>query len=148
MKLFKNKIKFIKILFIIFMMLNVIAFFHAYKFTHFTENKSKKTKSPEKLSALEKAKTLFLGVNNSKPKNIQFPTQKFQTIKVKSNKEIECWLIKAINSKGTVILFHGYGSEKSSMIEKSDEFIKLGFNSSCGFYRKQKFRRKSDYNWL
>jgi len=111
------------------MMLNVIAFFHAYKFTHFTENKSKKTKSPEKLSALEKAKTLFLGVNNSKPKNIQFPTQKFQTIKVKSNKEIECWLIKAINSKGTVILFHGYGSEKSSMIEKSDEFIKLGFNT-------------------
>ncbi|WP_242412097.1 alpha/beta hydrolase [Flavobacterium sp. Root186] len=109
--------------------MNIIAFFHAYKFTHFTENNSEKTKSPEKLSAIDKAKTIFFGVNNPKPKNNKFPTQQYQTLKLKSNKEIECWFIKTKNSNGTVILFHGYGGEKSSMIERSNEFIKLGFST-------------------
>ncbi|WP_230407937.1 alpha/beta hydrolase [Flavobacterium hydrocarbonoxydans] len=109
--------------------MNVVAFVHAYKFTHFSENNTSKTKSPEKLSSLEKAQTLFLGVNNPKPKNLKFPSQKFETIRLKSNKEIECWLIKNEESKGTVVLFHGYGAEKSSMISKSDEFQKLGFST-------------------
>lgn len=127
MKLFKNK--FLRIILFIFIILNIIAFFHAYKFTHFTENNSEKTKSPEKLSAIDKAKTIFFGVNNPKPKNKKFPTQQYQILKLKSNKEIECWFIKTKKSKGTVILFHGYGGEKSSMIERSNEFIKLGFST-------------------
>ena len=49
--------------------MNVIAFIHAYKFTHFTMETVGKTKSPEKLSALDKIKTLVLGVNNPRPEN-------------------------------------------------------------------------------
>ena len=127
MKLFKNKI--LRIVLFIFILMNSIAFFHAYKFTHFTENNTLKTKSPEKLSLIDKAKILFLGVNNPKPKNNKAPTQKYQILNLKSNKEIECWFIKNKEPKGTVILFHGYGGEKSSMIERSNEFIKLGFNT-------------------
>lgn len=129
MKTLKNQTKFTKIILIIFILINIVAFFHAYKFTHFTDNNLLKTKSPEKLSTFEKAKILLFGVSNPKPKNAKFPTQKYQTIKLKSNKEIECWLIKIKESKGTIILFHGYGGEKSSMIDKSNEFIKLGFNT-------------------
>lgn len=110
-------------------MMNIIAFFHAYKFTHFTNNNSEKTKSPEKLTSLEKIKTLFFGVNNPKPKNVKLPTQNYEVIKLKSNKEIECWLVRNEKPKGTVILFHGYGGEKSSMIDKSNEFIKMGFST-------------------
>ncbi|MRX41033.1 prolyl oligopeptidase family serine peptidase [Flavobacterium sp. LC2016-23] len=129
MKLPKYGKTIIKILLIIFIIMNGIGFFHAYKFTHFSNNKAEKTKSPEKLSSFEKAKIVLFGVNNPKPKNIKFPSQKYQTLKLKSNKEIECWLIKTANSKGTVLLFHGYGGEKSLMLEKSDEFIKLGFST-------------------
>ncbi|MDW8851986.1 alpha/beta hydrolase [Flavobacterium sp. MMLR14_040] len=129
MKLHKYGIKILKILFVIFIIMNSIAFFHAYKFTHFPESISEKTKSPEKLTSFEKVKTLLFGVTNPKPKNIKFPSQKYQTLKLQSNKEIESWLIKTENSKGTVILFHGYGAEKSLMIEKSNEFIKLGFST-------------------
>ncbi|TDW52601.1 hypothetical protein EV144_1011292 [Flavobacterium sp. 270] len=127
MKLFKKR--YLKILLFVFAIMNAIAFLHAYKFTHFKEDNTEKTKSPEKLSSLEKVKTLFFGVNNPKSKNRKFPPQKYQTLKLKSNKEIECWLIKNENSKGTVILFHGYGGEKSSMIDKSNEFQKLGFST-------------------
>ncbi|KQB37737.1 alpha/beta hydrolase [Flavobacterium aquidurense] len=129
MKVFKNRRNFILIVAIIFIIINIIAFIHAYKFTHFAENGSIKTKSPERLSSFEKTKTLIFGVNNPKPKNTKFPLQKYQTIKLKSNKKIECWLIKNQKSKGTIILFHGYGAEKSSMIDKSNEFIKLGFST-------------------
>lgn len=129
MKTLKYQTKYTKTILIIFILINIVAFFHAYKFTHFTDNNLLKTKSPEKLSTFEKAKILLFGVNNPKPKNAKFPTQKYQTIKLKSNKEIECWLIKIKESKGTIILFHGYGAEKSSMIDKSNEFIKLGFNT-------------------
>ena len=129
MKLLKYGKIILKILFVIFIIMNSIAFFHAYKFTHYNNSKKEKTKSPEKLSSLDKAKIVFFGVNNPKPKNIKFPSQKYQTLKLKSNKEIECWLIKTPNSKGTVLLFHGYGGEKSMMIEKSDAFIKLGYST-------------------
>ncbi|MFP3786965.1 hypothetical protein, partial [Burkholderia sp. SIMBA_024] len=78
----------------------MIAFIHAYKFTHFAESNSKKTQSPEKLSSFEKVKTLLFGVNNPKPHNKNIPTQKYLTLKLKSNKEIECWLIKNKKSKG------------------------------------------------
>jgi len=129
MKVSKNRRNFTRIIVILFVIVNIIAFIHAYKFTHFAENGSIKTKSPEKLSSFEKVKTLIFGVNNPKPKNTKFPPQKYETITLKSNKEIECWLIKTENSKGTIILFHGYGAEKSSMIDKSNEFTKLGFST-------------------
>lgn len=109
--------------------MNIIAFFHSYKFTHFTENNSEKTKSPEKLTSLEKINTLFFGVNNPKPKNVKLPTQNYEVVKLKSNKVIECWLVRNEKQNGTVILFHGYGGEKSSMIDKSNEFIKMGFST-------------------
>lgn len=125
----KLKNRFLKIVLFLFIIMNVIAFFHAYQFTHFKENKSEKTQNPEKLSSLEKVKTLFLGVNNPKPKSSKVPSQKYLTLKLKSNKEIECWYIQNLNSRGTVILFHGYGAEKSSLIERSDEFQKLGYST-------------------
>jgi alpha-beta hydrolase superfamily lysophospholipase len=129
MNLLKYRKKVIKIFLIGFVLLNVIAFFHAYKFTHFTNDTVSKTKNPDQLTAFLKVKTLILGVNNPKPRNLKFPSQEFKVITLKSNKKIECWSIKCQNSKGTVVLFHGYGGEKSSMLDKSDEFIKLGYST-------------------
>ena len=109
--------------------MNVVAYFHAYKFTHFTYNNVVKTKDAKKLSTIDKMKTLFFGIDNPRPVNKGTPTQKFETIKLQSNKTIECWSIKTDSAKGTVILFHGYSGQKSSLLDKSDEFIKLGYNT-------------------
>jgi alpha-beta hydrolase superfamily lysophospholipase len=46
-----------------------------------------------------------------------------------SNKRIECWSIKSKESRGTVVLFHGFGGHKSAMLDKSDEFLKMGYNT-------------------
>lgn len=113
----------------LFLAMNVIAFFHAYKLTHFAAADSEKTKSSNQLSTSEKVKTILFGVNNPKPINTSLPAQDFETIFLKSNKEIECWSIKSDSSKGTVVLFHGYNGNKSSMIDKSDELLKLGYST-------------------
>ncbi|MBC8884364.1 hypothetical protein H9X57_16280 [Flavobacterium piscinae] len=109
--------------------MNVIAIFHSYKFTHFAESKSEKTKTPAKLSTIEKISTILFGVNNPKPINKKKPSITFETIYIQSNKEIECWDIKTSHSKGTIILFHGYGGNKSSMLDKAEVFRDLGFNT-------------------
>ena len=115
--------------------MNVVASFHAYKFTHFSDHKTAKTKSPEKLSSFDKVKTLLFGVSNPRPENDKKPSWNFNTIYLESNRKIECWHIEFENSAktdsvyGTVIIFHGYGGDKSSMLDKYREFFNLRYNT-------------------
>lgn len=110
--------------------MNAVAFFHAYKFTHFIEGGKKREKKNEsELTLTEKLNAMVFGVNIPKPVNEKQPTQPFETVRLKSNKEIECWSIKADSAKGTVIIFHGYGGAKGSMLDKSDAFHEMGYNT-------------------
>ncbi len=113
----------------IFIFINVIAIFHAYKFTHFTNSPIQKTRDAKHLSTADKLKTFFLGIDNPRPVNDTTPSQPYEIIKLKSNKEIECWSIKTDSTKGTIILFHGFSGQKSSMLDKADVFLKLGYNT-------------------
>jgi alpha-beta hydrolase superfamily lysophospholipase len=113
--------------------MNIVAFFHAYKFTHFATENLTKTKCPEKLNSFDKIKTLFFGVNNPRPTNKEKPNN-YIDIKLQSNMLIDCWYLNKSNSikvdttLGTVILFHGYSGEKSSMLDKAKEFEKMNYN--------------------
>lgn len=109
-------------------LLNIVPIFHAYKFTHFTPNTGAHTEGVKKSKA-QKIKTVLFGVNNPRPVHRRVPDQPYQTIKLKSNKEIEGWYIQAANPKGTVILFHGYSDDKSQLIDQSDIFHQLGYNT-------------------
>lgn len=113
----------------IFIVMNLLSYFHAYKFTHFENSIIVKTKDVKLLSFSNKIKTIILGINNPRPIKKCIPKIFYETIKLKSNKEIEAWLIKAKNPKGTVILFHGYSCEKSSMLDKAELFLKLGYST-------------------
>lgn len=109
--------------------MNVVAILHSYKFTHFENTKSVRTKDPKSLPTVQKVKTLIFGVNNPRPENKTVPTSNYETIKLNSNRNIECWSIKVESSKGTVVLFHGFSGEKSSMLDKADVFRELGYNT-------------------
>lgn len=114
---------------IIFTLMNIIAIFHSYKFTHFVENKIEQTKDPKKLTTSQKIKTLVIGVNNPRPVNKLYPETDYKTVKLESNREIEAWSIITDNLKGTVILFHGFSGDKSLMLDKSEIFLELGYNT-------------------
>ncbi len=129
----KKRFRSLSIVFVVaFVAMNVVAFFHAYKFTHFSNSATTKTKTPEKLSVTDKLQTLVLGVNNPKPTNKRKPERQYETLSMQSNKRIACWHIPIDSSNtalGTVILFHGYSSEKSAMLDKADELRQLGYNT-------------------
>lgn len=112
-----------------FILLNGVAIFHSYKLTHFGDSANAKTKDPKKLSTGQKIKTLVFGVSNPRPENRNLPNKNFETIRLKSNREIACWSILAENPKGTVVLFHGYGGDKSTMLDKSEVFLELGYST-------------------
>lgn len=119
---------FIRTLIVIFAIMNVIAIFHSYKFTHFSDKAVQKTDA-NSLTNTQKAAIVLTGIDNPRPVNKQKPSQPYTTLTLNSNKKIECWSIKTPQSKGTVVLFHGYGGDKSQMIDKSDEFIKMGYST-------------------
>src|SRR5215213_287279 len=113
--------RFLWFLLFLFLIANIIAFMHAYKFTHFSNSSIERTSNH--LSGFEKLKIAFTGVNNPRPKNKEQPNCPFTTIRIKSNKELECWMIKKDSAKGTIIVFHGYAGEKSSMLDKANQFL-------------------------
>lgn len=110
-------------------LLNIILGFHAYKFTHYNPDISRKTSKPEQIGLAEKIKTLALGVNNPRPVNKFHPTRPFETVSIKSNKRISGWSMKSDTSKGIMIIFHGYGGNKSSMLDKAEVFLNLGYST-------------------
>lgn len=113
----------------LFVILNILACFHAYRFTHFSEEGNRKTKDPIELSFAEKLNTLVFGVKNPRPYAKRTPTQAYTTVMLQSNVQLECWHIKQKQAKGTVVLFHGYSGEKSRMLDRSDVFLKMGYNT-------------------
>lgn len=109
--------------------MNIVAYFHAYKFTHFSSPKIVKTDDPSQMSIGQKLSTLFFGVNLPRPENKQLPDVQFETVRLKSKKTLDAWLMDVPNAKGTIILFHGYGGEKSSMLDKAYLFQGLGYST-------------------
>jgi len=107
---------------------NLIAYVHAYKFTHFTSRAVPRTKDPKALSVVDKVAILFTGIDNPRPRNVATPREPFDRFEVNSLKKLACWRIQIPQSKGTVVLFHGYAGEKSSLIGRAEEFIKLGYS--------------------
>lgn len=111
----------------LFLLVNLFAFFHAWKFTHFSDTSAPKT-DPHTLSFAGKLKTICFGVDNPRPVNRIRPAQPYRTIVLQSHEKIECWEMNVAEAKGTVAIFHGYGGAKSAMLDKAEEFMGLGYN--------------------
>lgn len=108
----------------IFLLMNVLAYIHAYKFTHFYGTETR-TADPDKLSRAQKIKTLLLGINNPRPVNTITPNREYETLFIG---DLECWRIKIASAKGFVIMFHGFAGKKSSLLDRAYEFNKMGYS--------------------
>ena len=112
-------------------LINISAAFHAYHFTHYyNDDKVRNQKSSQGRPFL---RTWRLMTGRRLPKSdIQYyPVIPYDTVLLttKSGLKLEAWYIKADSAKGTVILFHGLGSNKGNVLNEAFAFNDLGYNT-------------------
>lgn len=125
-KILKN---FFRIFLALFILLNIVLAFHAYKFTHFYEQQEVTIKTSAQKNFWDHTKEILFGFNFTKQKN-DLPDSGFETVflTTKNGLRLEGWYQHFQNSKGTVALFHGHGGNKSGVVAEAHEFIKMGYN--------------------
>ena len=120
-----------KTILVLFVLVNIITAFHAYKFSHIYDRNEVVIKRNEDKTGWDKTKEILFGINAVKQKN-QEPDSSFETIilTTKDSIKLEGWYIKTkAAAKGTVVLFHGHVSKKSSVLNESEGFRQLGYNT-------------------
>jgi uncharacterized protein len=116
---------------VVFILLNIIVAFHAYKFTHFYNNNEVTIKKQEEKNGWDKTKEILFGINAVKQQNSSASDSTYKTITLttKDSIKLECWYIAADSAKGTVCMFHGHGGKKSGTNDEASIFHKLGYNT-------------------
>ncbi|MDO7852553.1 alpha/beta hydrolase [Hymenobacter convexus] len=145
--------------------MNTVAFFHAWRFTHFSNEPGLHSPNPEQLSPGQKLWLLLTGIRNPKPHNGAKPAFPVETVTITSpNGPLEAWYARPDSgrARGTVALFHGYTSSKSHLTHEAGFFRRLGYNvllvdqagngNSAGFRTTVGYREADDvaaaFHWL
>ncbi len=114
---------------LVFVALNVVAAFHAWRFTHFTAQTGSHTANPEQLTPAQKVGVLLTGIKIPKPQNYRRPAFPYATVQLLGpNGRLESWYGAVPRARGTVALFHGYTSSKSQLLTEAGYFRSLGYN--------------------
>lgn len=122
----------LRILLVLFIVLNVITAFHAYKFTHFYDIGEATIKSQAEKSKWDVTSDLFFGIDAIKGRNNFVADSTFQTVYLytKDSIKIEGWYFKTDSAaKGTVVMFHGHGGTKSGIMNEAAAFRKMGYHT-------------------
>lgn len=116
----------------VFILLNIITAFHAYKFTHFYDASEAPVNTNMKKSGWGIAKDVLFGIDAYKQKNKVLTDSAYENVyfRTKSNIKLQAWYMKPVGvARGTVILFHGHGSKKSSVLEEAAGFKAMGYKT-------------------
>lgn len=116
----------------LFVVLNVMLAFQAYRFTYFYDNPQKiQTRRAEDYSTSEKLQGALFGIKFLKSVVDHYPTEPFQTVRFANEKGemLEGWYIPVQQAKGTVILCHGHTQNKAKILDETAYFHELGYNT-------------------
>jgi alpha-beta hydrolase superfamily lysophospholipase len=119
--------RFILSFYVVIVFINILAAIHAWRFTHYDTHTSETPRQPQDLNFKEKLKALLFGVAIPRPEEMIEPHEPYSTHYI--GKKLEAWYIPAKNARATVILFHGYGSNKSSVYGKASIFHQMGYHT-------------------
>lgn len=116
-------------LLVLFLLINLVAAFHAYKFTHFYADATP-VKKPEQMSMAAKMKAIFFGIRYPKSKVADTLGLVHETILLKTSDsvQLEAWYASHDAAKGTVLMFHGHGSSKSGIIAEARKLHEMGYH--------------------
>ncbi|MDX9973746.1 MAG: alpha/beta fold hydrolase [FCB group bacterium] len=111
---------------------NALAYLHARALTHYAPS-SGDTDSPDKLSWKQISKLFFTGATVSRPAIKDRPAlwtwYSTHTIPSTNGVNLEAWYIPRRGASAIIVMFHGYGSSKSSLLDESAAFRALGYGT-------------------
>lgn len=114
-----------------FIGLNMFAWFHGRSMSRYVAGP--RTAAPEKLTIFDKVKVLLTGVNFPRPENTSTPrdyglsyvTNEFSGA---YGVKLEAWQIGHATNHGLVLMFHGHGAAKESLLPAAGLFFKMGWD--------------------
>ncbi len=126
--------KFLKIVFktviALFVFVNIVVMFHAYKFTHHYDTGQVTVIEEKNKTSWDRTKEMLFGFNMVKQKNVA-PDSTFKTVKITTDDKtiLDAWYTKVPNAKGSVAMFHGHAGKKSDMLQEAKTLEELGYNT-------------------
>ena len=116
------------VLLIQFVFINISGVLYAYKLTHFYEPLP--SRQPRSKNVFTKTWKLFRGPNFQRVPDTEFPHFPYDLVKLAGmgSHQIDAWYMPAESSRGTIIMIHGLGANKSFLLDEAYEFRYLGFN--------------------
>lgn len=114
-----------------FILINISASLHAWKQTHFYSDPELQVAKPSSKNIFVKTWKLFAGFRMPRSVIHTFPTFRYDTVLLKTQNGliVDCWYAAPDSAaKGTVILFHGLGIDKSFTLREAEEFRFMGYN--------------------
>lgn len=113
----------------VFLLMNLVAYLHARAFTRFAPAGTR-LPSPQSMTFAQKLGVLFTGASHPRPVNdidpgiVKLP---FSTLTIPSDDlQLEAWHIPCENARSMVVLFHGHGACKCSLLREARAFHDLG----------------------
>ncbi|GAA4467726.1 hypothetical protein GCM10023189_51890 [Nibrella saemangeumensis] len=122
----------LRVVLVVFLLLNIILAFHANRFTYFYDNPQKvKARKAEEYSTAEKVGGALFGMKFIKAPVNAYPQVPYETVRLTTNDgfSLEGWYIPAKQAQGTVILCHGHASNKAKILAETQFFHELGYNT-------------------
>ena len=114
---------------IVFILINFISATNAYKFTHFYNPGEVIIKPKAQKGFWDHTEDIIFGNNYIKKKNISIPDSFSKVILTTKDKtKLEGWYGAANEPKGSVALFHGYGDNKTDILNEGKAFLNMGYN--------------------
>lgn len=113
----------------LFVFLNIICAFQAYHFSHFYDRSA--VADPQQMGVFDKTAGVLFGERYARNAVVDSLVSPHTSVTVRTDDglRLACWKLQHPSAaKGTVILFHGYGSSRSGIIPEGDAFYNLGWN--------------------
>ena len=113
------------------MLINISAAFHAFSFTHYYDDDKIRNQPPSQGKPFLRTWRMMTGKKLARSLIQYYPTIPYDTVLLTTanGKKLEAWYMKADSAKGTVILFHGLGSNKGNVLSEAFEFNSFGYNT-------------------
>lgn len=122
-------------LIILLILINIISAFHAYKFSHYYEKKDASAVGFGKQNIFGKMGYILFGPKFAKSEIDSIPQYKFRNLSIvaSDNKKLAAWWLQhgiddTLPKKGTMLLFHGVASCRSSLADEIDFFYTTGWD--------------------